>query len=117
MKDVEEVIAAYECCLDRHIKEDCGNCPWGYSYIESNEICGKFWACDTQAILDDAIEILRQQNSIDATPTYWVKETDRTNHWHCPKCGYVVGLANMWDNYCPKCGIRIARKEGEKLDF
>lgn len=50
-------------------------------------------------------------------PVYWVKETDRTNHWHCPKCGYVVGLADMWDNFCPKCGIRIARKEDEKLDF
>lgn len=50
-------------------------------------------------------------------PVYWVKETDRTNHWHCPKCGYTVGLADMWDNYCPKCGIRIARKGDEKLDF
>lgn len=71
-------------------------------------------------IINDAkmyIKEAESARSIDATPTYWVKETDRTNHWHCPKCGYTVGLANMWDNYCPKCGIRIARKEGEKIDF
>lgn len=116
MKDVEKVIAAYECKLDIGNGRKCSNCPYGYSRPIDFGMWGA-WRCDVSAILDDAVEILIQQNSTDATPTYWVKETDRTNHWHCPKCGYTVGLADMWDNYCPKCGIRIARKEGEKLDF
>ena len=111
MVDVDVVIAAYNCHLDRPEGGRCARCPWGYGVGVDYAFFMK-WVCDKEAILDDAVEILKQQNSTDATPVYWVKETDRTNHWHCPKCGYVVGLANMWDNFCPKCGIRIARKEG-----
>ena len=89
-------------------EEYCKGCD-NYNYIKCR-VCG----------MDDAKGYITAAEAVrpfNAPPVYWVKETDRTNHWHCPECGYTIGVADLADNFCPKCGIRIARKEGEKLDF
>lgn len=41
----------------------------------------------------------------------WIKEEDRTNHWHCSECGLVEGMVHYTMNYCPKCGAKMDGKE------
>lgn len=59
MKDVEEVIAAYDCTLDKGDGIKCSNCPYGYGRLVDFGVC-KTWKCDVSAILDDAAEIVKQ---------------------------------------------------------
>jgi hypothetical protein len=38
----------------------------------------------------------------------WVKEEDRTNHWHCSACLYVGGYSHkVWGKYCQNCGAMM----------
>ena len=43
--------------------------------------------------------------------TSWIDEKDRKRHWHCAKCGYVVGIAGFAFKHCPECG-RIVKRDG-----
>lgn len=52
-------------------------------------------------------EILRKQ-----IPQKWVY--DRPNHWSCPACGTMMGLAaRFFYNYCYNCGQRTYMDETE----
>lgn len=39
--------------------------------------------------------------------TTFVKEEDRTNHYHCEKCGYVTGIIARMHKFCPECGRKV----------
>lgn len=52
-------------------------------------------------IIDDIIALLREQE------TTFVKELDRTNHYHCEKCGYVTGIIARMHKFCPECGRKV----------
>lgn len=60
-------------------------------------------------VLCAAADMLEQQD------THWVYEPDRTNHWHCSGCGYVTGISGLMDNYCPRCGAKMRKKDREEL--
>jgi len=53
--------------------------------------------------IDDALALLREQE------TTFIKEEDRTNHYHCEKCGYVTGIIARMHKYCPECGRKVKR--------
>lgn len=37
----------------------------------------------------------------------WIPEPDRHYRWHCSECGYVIGVARMDCDFCPKCGAKM----------
>ena len=43
----------------------------------------------------------------EADSTTWIKEEDRTNHWHCAKCGFVEGVTARMHKFCPECGRKV----------
>lgn len=62
----------------------------------------------------DSINAVEEVNAVDAAPVVhgqWVKEADRTQHWHCSECGSVWGQAIHFMNYCPKCGARMDKED------
>lgn len=60
MVDVDVVIAAYNCHLDRPEGGRCARCPWGYGVGVDYAFFMK-WVCDKEDILDDAVEILKHK--------------------------------------------------------
>lgn len=93
LKDVEEVIAAYDCKLDIGDGRKCSNCPYGYSRLIDFGVW-KAWRCDVSAILDDAVEMLKQK--IPARVGY-----SFDGDLICGSCHYI--LDKKYDT-CPKCG-------------
>ena len=53
--------------------------------------------------LQDALALILEQE------TTFIKEEDRTNHYHCEKCGYVTGIIARMHKYCPECGRRVTQ--------
>ena len=51
----------------------------------------------------EAIALLKAQ---EPNTCRWVKERDRTNHWHCSGCGCVQGITARVYLYCPNCGAK-----------
>lgn len=80
-------------CNDAYYN-DCDGCP--YERIS---------ACCIGKVLRDAIALLKAQET--RTRAEWVKETDRMNHWHCSRCGYVEGVHTAVCKYCPNCGAKM----------
>lgn len=60
-----------------------------------------FDATQTEHLADDALDLLREQE------TTFIKEEDRTNHYHCEKCGYVTGIIARMHKFCPECGRKV----------
>ena len=59
---------------------------------------------------DDLAAQIETAPAVDAAPVVhgsWVKETDRTNHWHCSRCNSVWGQSHAFFNYCPHCGAKM----------
>lgn len=85
--DREKVIKGLECLITNEVP--CDGCPYyGFGYCIKN-------------IAADALALLREQE------TTFVKEEDRTNHYHCEKCGYVTGIIARMHKYCPECGRKV----------
>lgn len=85
--DREKVIKGLECLITNEVP--CDGCPYyGSGYCIKN-------------IAADALALLREQE------TTWVREEDRTNHYHCEKCGYVTGIIARMHKFCPECGRKV----------
>lgn len=92
MPDRKQVIFDIERCTC-HVPDACKDC----SHYQKEEA-----AIDCMEILlTDALALLREQE------TTFVKEEDRTNHYHCEKCGYVTGIIARMHKYCPECGRKV----------
>ena len=93
MPDREKVIKGLELCSNilGCINTTNTDCP--YALGEG--------ACRYQDLLTDALALLREQE------TTWVKEEDRTNHYHCEMCGYVTGIIARMHKFCPECGRKV----------
>ena len=61
------------------------------------------WVFVRTEILKDALALLKEQ---EPNTRRWVKEHDRTNHWHCSCCGCVQGITARVYRYCPNCGAK-----------
>lgn len=98
MPDREKVIKALETCTRDDIATaepfPCRECEY---FVETTDDeaydCMKLMMKDALALLTDT--------------TTWIKEPNRRNHWHCEKCGSVVGLTAWMYTYCPVCGRRV----------
>lgn len=93
MRDVEEVIAAYECSLNVKSKEECLQCPYDNQLIFALDE-SRYCFCDKMGLLEDAIEILKQK--IPARVGY-----SFDGDLICGSCHYI--LDKKYDT-CPKCG-------------
>ncbi len=51
--------------------------------------------------IPDALALLREQE------TTFVLESDRYQHYHCEKCGYVTGIIARMHKFCPECGRKV----------
>ena len=89
MTDKEKVIIGLEHCTAAETSDDCAGCPY-------DGICGS----DPSALERDALALLTDTTS-------WIKELNRRNHWHCEKCGCVVGSTAWMYTYCPACGRKV----------
>ena len=61
----------------------------------------------------DVRRVILNVPAVDAAPVVhseWVKEENRTNHWHCKNCGLVEGMAHYMMHYCPNCGARMDKE-------
>lgn len=61
----------------------------------------------------DVRRVILNAPSVDAAPVVhseWVKEENRTNHWHCKNCGLVEGMAHYMMHYCPNCGAKMDKE-------
>ena len=52
----------------------------------------------------DVIKMLNDNQLTLTRRGEWVKEMDRTNHWHCSNCGFVEGVVCRFHRFCPRCG-------------
>lgn len=95
MTDREKVIKGLECCIVKPFP-NCEKCPY------TNEEEGTCFTMNN--MLADALALLKAQEPYTGR---WVKERDRTNHWHCSKCGNVQGITARVYRYCPNCGARM----------
>lgn len=92
--DREKVIKGLEHCGFTE-KRGCVGCPY-------SDECGDFGRdAGMSSLATDALALLREQE------TTWVREEDRTNHYHCEKCGYVTGIIARMHKYCPECGRKV----------
>lgn len=86
-----------------------GECP--YDYTVSPE--------ETQELIDweNAVKAIRNVPAVELPRTgRWIKETDRTNHWHCSECGFVEGVHVLMNRYCPNCGAKCGAVKLEDID-
>ncbi len=67
-------------------------------------------ARDIATIIENEKDMRVILQNADRTAT-WVPEPDRRNHWHCSKCGYVIGILKVDAKYCLNCGCKM--REGE----
>ena len=82
--------------------------------IEAIEKREPFLVGDKRVGVDSFKNFLKNRPAVDAEPVRhgrWVKEPDRSNHWHCSECGLVVGRFHSTYGYCYNCG---AKMEGDK---
>lgn len=70
-------------------------------------------ARDIATIIQNGQDMRAILQNADRTAT-WVPEPDRRNHWHCSKCGYVIGILKADAKYCLNCGCQML--EGEDDD-
>lgn len=68
-------------------------------------------ARDIATIVENERDMRVILQNADRTAT-WVPEPDRRNHWHCSKCGYVIGILKVDAKYCLNCGAKMD-EEGE----
>ena len=66
-------------------------------------------AFDNNWTVSDTMDAL--ENLPSAHPEHkvgrWIEEPYRERHWHCSKCGQVVGMTKAFYNYCFNCGARM----------
>ena len=54
----------------------------------------------------DVVEVVRGE---------WIAEKDRSYHWNCSQCGYVVGPIKMDCKFCPNCGANMRGEHCSQL--
>jgi rubrerythrin len=66
------------------------------------------WADSDAQIYDDfgRFRVKKPEERGDSTTTFAL-EPDRTNHYHCEKCGYVTGIIARMHKFCPECGRKV----------
>ena len=66
------------------------------------------WIDSDAQIYDDFGRFrVKTQEERENGKTTFVFEPDRTNHYHCEKCGYVTGIIARTHKYCPECGRKV----------
>ena len=70
---------------------------------ELNQICRDYTSLGTVEELKEAKEkqIAKKPNQGEITDKMW------DGHWECPICEQTVGVMDIFDNYCCKCGQKI----------
>lgn len=72
--------------------------------------------CEDKAYLryNDVMDAIKQVATVKQKHGKWIKEPDRHFHWHCDRCGYVVGVSGLDCKYCPNCGAKMDGGDGDE---
>ena len=54
MKNLDTVIAAYECFNNNNFyQSNCDSCPYGYNYLDERGDGRPFWCCNEEELTND----------------------------------------------------------------
>jgi len=59
MKDLDTVIAAYECYNGLYERDKCNNCLYGYSYLDDSGDGRPFYTCKEEKLTNDMYSWLK----------------------------------------------------------